>query len=81
MIVASSALTGIAVAIGGIVVVLAISAVFYAVGRGEDRDRADAKAAALESKAAEERAALDAAARQRPRRQRAPSSLRGRRRP
>jgi len=39
---AASTGTGIGMAIGGIVAVLAISAVFYAIGRGEDRDRAAA---------------------------------------
>jgi hypothetical protein len=39
----SSASTGVGMAIGGIVVVLVISAVFYVIGRGEDRDRARAR--------------------------------------
>ena len=37
---ASSAGSGIAMAIGGIAAVLVLSAVFYLIGRGEDRDRA-----------------------------------------
>jgi hypothetical protein len=41
-ILASSASTGVGMAVGGIVVVLVISAVFYIIGRGEDRDRAQA---------------------------------------
>ena len=44
-IIASSASSGIAMAIGGIVCVLALSAVFYVVGRGEDREREHAAAA------------------------------------
>jgi hypothetical protein len=39
---ASAAGTGVAMALGGTVVVLVISAAFYVVGRGEDRDRAQA---------------------------------------
>jgi hypothetical protein len=39
---ASNAGTGVAMAIGGTVIVLVISAVFYVIGRGEDRDRAQA---------------------------------------
>jgi hypothetical protein len=42
---ASSTSTGILMAIGGILAVIAISAVFYVVGRGEDRDREQAAAA------------------------------------
>jgi hypothetical protein len=38
----SAAGTGAGMALGGIAAVLVISAVFYAVGRGEDRDRARA---------------------------------------
>jgi hypothetical protein len=38
----SAASTGVGMAVGGIVAVIAISAIFYAVGRGEDRDRAQA---------------------------------------
>jgi hypothetical protein len=44
-VVASSAGTGVGMAIGGVAAVLVISAVFYAVGRGEDRDRAAARRA------------------------------------
>jgi hypothetical protein len=39
-ILAASTATGIAMALGGIACVLVVSAVFYLVGRGEDRDRA-----------------------------------------
>jgi len=42
---AASTGTGIGMAIGGIAAVLAISAVFYVIGRGEDRDRAASAAA------------------------------------
>ena len=42
--IASSTGTGILMAIGGIIAVLAISAVFYVVGRGEDRERERAAA-------------------------------------
>ena len=42
LLLASSKGTGIGMAIGGIVAVLVISAVFYVIGRGEDRDRAAA---------------------------------------
>jgi hypothetical protein len=38
----SAASTGLGMAVGGIAAVLVISAIFYAVGRGEDRDRAQA---------------------------------------
>ena len=53
-IIASSADTGIAMAVGGIIAVIALSAVFYAIGRGEDREREQAaadRAAATESEA------------------------------
>jgi hypothetical protein len=40
MMLASSAGNAVAMAVGGIVAVLLISAVFYFIGRGEDRDRA-----------------------------------------
>jgi hypothetical protein len=46
LLLASSASTGIGVALGGIAAVLVISAVFYVIGRGEDRDRAAATHAA-----------------------------------
>ncbi|HEV7808205.1 MAG TPA: hypothetical protein VGO80_20520 [Solirubrobacteraceae bacterium] len=46
LLVASSAGTGVGMALGGIAAVLVISAVFYAIGRGEDRDRAAAARAA-----------------------------------
>jgi len=39
---AASDASAIGMAVGGIVAVLAISAVFYAIGRGEDRERAQA---------------------------------------
>ena len=42
MIVAGATGTAIAMGVAGIVAVVAISAVFYAIGRGEDRDRAAA---------------------------------------
>jgi hypothetical protein len=42
---ASSKGTGIGMAIGGIAAVLVVSAVFYVIGRGEDRDRAASAAA------------------------------------
>jgi hypothetical protein len=50
-VIASSAGSGIAIAIGGIIAVIAISAVFYVVGRSEDRERelAAERAAAAES--------------------------------
>jgi hypothetical protein len=41
-IIGSAASTGVGMALGGIVAVLAVSAIFYAIGRGEDRDRARA---------------------------------------
>lgn len=40
MIVAASAGNAVAMGIGGVVCVLAVCAVFYVIGRGEDRDRA-----------------------------------------
>jgi hypothetical protein len=42
VIVASGAGTAIGMAVGGIVAVVVLSAVFYAIGRGEDRSRAAA---------------------------------------
>ncbi|MDX6680313.1 MAG: hypothetical protein QOG94_352 [Solirubrobacteraceae bacterium] len=42
---ASSTSTGVGLALGGIAAVLVISAVFYVIGRGEDRDRAAAQRA------------------------------------
>ena len=39
---AASAGNAIALGVGGIVAVLAVCAVFYVIGRGEDRDRASA---------------------------------------
>jgi len=39
---AASDATAIGMAVGGIVAVLAVSGVFYAIGRGEDRERAQA---------------------------------------
>jgi hypothetical protein len=48
LLLASSASTGIGVALGGIAAVLVISAVFYVIGRGEDRDRAATHAAAAQ---------------------------------
>jgi len=41
-IIASSTSSAILMAVGGIIAVLAISAVFYVVGRGEDREREQA---------------------------------------
>jgi hypothetical protein len=38
-ILASTTGTAIAIALAGIVAVIAVSAVFYVIGRGEDRDR------------------------------------------
>jgi len=38
--VAASAGNAVAMGVGGVVCVLAVCAVFYAIGRGEDRDRA-----------------------------------------
>lgn len=52
--IASNAGSGIVIAIGGIVAVLAISALFYAVGRSEDREREQAAAARAAAAAAEE---------------------------
>jgi len=53
---ASSAGAGIAMAIGGIAAVLVISAVFYVIGRGEDRDRAAAaRAPQAEAETAQQR--------------------------
>jgi hypothetical protein len=40
VIVASGAGNAVAMGVGGVVAVLVISAVFYVIGRGEDRDRA-----------------------------------------
>jgi hypothetical protein len=75
----SAALVAAGLAAVGIAAVLVISAVFYAVGRGEDRDRSDA------ARAASEQAALDqerAARASRPagRPPVRPASARGRRR-
>jgi hypothetical protein len=44
MILAASAGNAVGMAVGGVLAVLVISAVFYLVGRGEDRDRAAAPA-------------------------------------
>jgi len=52
-IIGSAASTGIEMAVGGILAVLVISAIFYAVGRGEDRERA--QAATEHAEAVEER--------------------------
>jgi len=41
-VIASAQSTGIWMAVGGTIAVLAISAVFYVVGRGEDREREQA---------------------------------------
>ncbi|MDX6677527.1 MAG: hypothetical protein QOE31_1579 [Solirubrobacteraceae bacterium] len=51
---AASTGTGIGMAIGGIAAVLVISAVFYVIGRGEDRDRAAARDAQPQDGAREE---------------------------
>ncbi len=45
LVLASREATGIAFAVGGIVVIALISVVFYYVGRGEDRERAAAAVA------------------------------------
>jgi hypothetical protein len=42
---ASSTGNAVAMGVGGVVAVLAVCAVFYAIGRGEDRDRASVRAA------------------------------------
>jgi hypothetical protein len=70
----SSASTGVGMAIGGIVVVLVISAVFYIIGRGEDRDRAQAGRDAPRSPLAGE--GRDAAPAADPPRSRLPASAR-----
>jgi hypothetical protein len=77
--VASSAGTGIAMALGGIVAVLVICGVFYAVGRGEDRERAQAQAQ-RDVPPATEPGTEPASTPRGPRRPRSPSSVRGRRR-
>ena len=55
LLLASSKGTGIGMAVGGIAAVLVVSAVFYVIGRGEDRDRA-ASAAARATEPGDERA-------------------------
>ena len=76
----------IAMGVGGIAAVLAVCAVFYAIGRGEDRDRAAAASAEPPPDPADERSAPPAAAEATPRRAtrsrpRAPGSARRSRRP
>lgn len=80
---ASSTGTAVAMGLGGIVAVLAVCAVFYAVGRGEDRDRETAPVAgAPVAEAPPEPAAEDAAPpHANPPRPRSPGSAPRRRRP
>jgi hypothetical protein len=78
MFASSASSTGVAMAIGGIVVVLVISAVFYVIGRGEDRDRAQARQDVQSEDPAAER--HDAAPAADPLRSRLPASARRRRR-
>ncbi|HEY1539178.1 MAG TPA: hypothetical protein VGF63_07260 [Solirubrobacteraceae bacterium] len=75
----SAALVAAGLAAVGIAAVLVISAVFYAVGRGEDRDRSDAARAAEQAAPDRERPA-DRDARPVVRRPLRPASARGRRR-
>ena len=78
MTLAASAGSAIAMGVGGIVAVLAVCAVFYAIGRGEDRDRASAPpAGAPDEPAAAEPVAPEAT----PPRPRSPRGAPRRRRP
>ncbi|MEY2441264.1 MAG: hypothetical protein QOJ46_690 [bacterium] len=90
MILASGAANAVGMAVGGVLAVLVISAVFYLVGRGEDRDRAVAPADASPAASGDAAPAPDPPAGDRsapepgpagPRRPRAPASARRRRRP
>jgi hypothetical protein len=85
---ASSSANAIGMAVGGILAVLVISAAFYLIGRGEDRERAASPADATPSETAadaaqEGRGASEPAsgASSAPRRPSAPASPRRRRRP
>jgi hypothetical protein len=75
---AASTGTAIAMGLGGVVAVLAICAVFYVIGRSEDRDRA---ADSLAETPPDAPAAEPGSRRERPPRPRSPEGARRRRRP
>lgn len=75
---ASSTGNAVAMGVGGIVAVLAVCAVFYAIGRGEDRDRATVAPAGAPREPAGEESVREPA---HPPRPRSPVGARRRRRP
>ncbi|MEJ7797350.1 MAG: hypothetical protein WKF42_02535 [Solirubrobacteraceae bacterium] len=79
-ILASSASSAFAFALVGIAVVLAISAVFYVIGRGEDRDRAESTREAQDGEPVQQRDYPTAGTGERTPRSRPPANARGRRR-